>query len=166
MSLRPILTWPDPVLRKVCAPATGALGALVDDLFDTMYAAPGRGLAAPQIGVALRVFVIDCGWKEGAPAPLACINPEILAASEALAGGEEACLSIPGVAAEVLRPAEITLRFLDREGAVRERHLTGIEAKCAQHELDHLDGKVIFDRLPRDAAERLETTYRAALPIR
>lgn len=166
MSVRPILTWPDPVLRRVCAPVSGDVGALVADLFDTMYAAPGRGLAAPQIGVALRVFVIDCGWKEGKAAPLACINPEILAVSDAEAGGKEACLSIPGVAAEVIRPAEITLRFLDPDGGGQNRHLTGIEAKCAQHELDHLDGKVIFDRLPRDAAERLQDTYRAAVPIR
>lgn len=166
MSVRPILTWPDPILRKVCAPVSGDVDALVADLFDTMYAAPGRGLAAPQIGVDLRVFVIDCGWKEDNAAPLVCINPEIVAASEAEAGGEEACLSIPGVAAEVIRPAEITLRFLGLDGAMQERHLTGIEAKCAQHELDHLDGKVIFDRLPLDAAEQLETTYRAALPVR
>lgn len=166
MSVRPILTWPDPVLRRVCAPVTGDVGEVVADLFDTMYAAPGRGLAAPQIGVQLRVFVIDCGWKEGNAAPLACINPEIIAASDAEAGGEEACLSIPGIAAEVRRPAEITLRFLDPEGAVQERHLTGIEAKCAQHEFDHLDGTVIFDRLPRDTAERLQETYRTAPPIR
>jgi len=166
VSVRPILSWPDPILRKVCTPVRGDVRDLVADLFETMYDAPGRGLAAPQIGVDLRVFVIDCSWKEGAAAPLACINPEIVAASDEQAGGEEACLSIPGVAAEVIRPAEITLRFLDPDGAMQARHLTGIEAKCAQHELDHLDGKVIFDRLPHDAAEQLEATYRAALPVR
>ncbi|MDA7427329.1 peptide deformylase [Primorskyibacter aestuariivivens] len=159
MAVLPIRAWPDPVLKRVCDPVTDDVTGLVADMFETMYDAPGRGLAAPQVGVPVRLFVMDAGWKDGDMTSLACINPEIVAASEALAGGEEACLSIAGVAAEVQRPAEITLRFTDLNGEVQERALTGAEAKCAQHELDHLDGRVIFDHLAPDAAEALEAQY-------
>lgn len=159
MSLRQIRLWPDAVLQAVCTPVTGDVSELVTDLFETMYAAPGRGLAAPQVGVTLRVFVMDCTWKDGPGTPLACINPEVLAASDEMVGGEEACVSIPGVAAEVLRPAEITLRFTDVSGLRQERRLSGIAAKCAQHELDHLDGKVIFDRLAAEDAASLRVAY-------
>lgn len=162
MSLREVRLWPDPVLQEVCAPVAGDVSALVADLFETMYAAPGRGLAAPQVGIGLRVFVMDCTWKDGPGTPLACINPEIVDASDEMASGEEACLSIPGIAAEVVRPSEITLRFVDAQGARHERRLTGIEAKCAQHELDHLNGKVIFDRLAAEEAELLMRNYAGA----
>ena len=161
MAVLPIRMWPDPVLKRVCDPVTDDVDALVADMFETMYDAPGRGLAAPQVGVPLRLFVMDAGWKDGDMTPLACINPEIAAASEILAGGEEACLSIVGVAAEVQRPAEITLRFTDLNGEVQERMLSGAEAKCAQHELDHLDGMVFFDRLEPSEAEALEAEYLA-----
>ena len=166
MSVLPIRLWPDPVLQQVCRPVTGDVSGLVADMFDTMYDAPGRGLAAPQVGRALRLFVMDVTWKDGPGTPMVCINPEIIVVSDAMAGGEEGCLSIPGVTADVTRPAEITLRFTDATGARQEQRLTGMAAKCAQHELDHLDGTVIFDRLAPEAAAALRTAYETATPIR
>jgi peptide deformylase len=138
-----------------------ALGDLVRDMFDTMYDAPGRGLAAPQVGVMQRVFVMDPTWKDGERTPVVCINPEILDMSDATAEGSEACLSIPGVSAPVTRPAEITLAYTDLEGMRQSAHLTGFAATCAQHELDHLNGVVIFDRLPAAERAQLETDYAA-----
>ena len=164
MSLREILAWPDPRLAQTCAPVDdpAAVEALVSDMFETMYAAPGRGLAAPQVGVMQRLFVMGAGWKEGEMTPRTCINPRIVAASEAMATGEEACLSIPGVSAEVTRPAEITLAYTDLTGAEQVETLTGFAARCAQHELDHLDGVVIFDRLAPEARATAEAAYEEA----
>ncbi len=161
MSVLPILTWPDKRLSRLCDPVDdiSALGPLIDDLFDTMYAAPGRGLAAPQVGVLARVFVMDPTWKEGDKTPYVCINPVITQASETVRTGPEACLSIPDVSADVTRPAEITLAYTDRDGTRQETRLTGFAATCAQHELDHLDGLVIFDRLSGPERARLETAY-------
>lgn len=163
MSVLPILKWPDPRLSQVCEPVDDphALGALVDDMFETMYAAPGRGLAAPQVGVLQRVFVMDPTWKDGTKTPFVCINPVIVSASDSERAGPEACLSIPNVSANVRRPTEITLQYTDRDGVQKEEHLTGFAATCAQHELDHLDGKVIFDRLSPDARRELEAIYEA-----
>lgn len=165
MTARPILLWPDPRLAQVCA-AVGAdapadLEDLVGDMFQTMYEANGRGLAAPQIGVMRRIFVMDTGWKAGGMQPMVCIDPEILEQSQSTGVMTEGCLSIPGVTAEVTRPEAITLAYTDLSGAPTEARLTGAEARCAQHELDHLDGKVHFDRLepPRRAA--LEQAYAA-----
>ncbi|MGY3437680.1 MULTISPECIES: peptide deformylase [unclassified Marinovum] len=170
MSVLPIRLWPDPVLQQVCRPVAGEVRGevteLITDMFDTMYAAPGRGLAAPQVGLALRLFVMDVTWKDGPGTPIACINPEIISVSDDMAGGDEGCLSIPGVTADVTRPAEITLRFTVANGARQELRLTGMAAKCAQHELDHLDGKVIFDRLAPEAAAALHAAYDTATPIR
>ena len=165
MSVRPIVRWPDPRLSQTCDPVSdpGALTDLVQDMFDTMYDAPGRGLAAPQIGVMQRLFVMDPTWKEGDRTPYVCINPEIVTSGETLAEKTEACLSIPGVSADVTRPTDITLAYTDLEGARRETRLTGFAATCAQHELDHLNGVVIFDRLAPEAKARLEAEY-AALP--
>ncbi len=150
MALLEILRWPDPTLKTVCDPvAPGTdLSPLIADMFDTMYDAPGRGLAAPQVGVLKRVFVMDCGWKEGAPAPMVCVNPEILWRADAMAVHSEGCLSIPGVSAEVPRPAEVVMRWHDAGWALREARLTGFEAVCAQHEFDHLEGRVYLDYLP------------------
>jgi len=161
MAVRPILRWPDPLLREVCAPVEPGedVSTLIADLFDTMYAAPGRGLAAPQIGVLKRVFVMDVTWKEGTPSPVACVNPEIVSASPGTAEAEEACLSIPGIAARVQRPAVVVLRWTDAEGARREGQLGGFQAVCAQHEHDHLDGRVIFDRLSDEVRATLEQAY-------
>lgn len=149
MALRPILLHPDPVLRARCAPVAAfgeGLRALVADMFETMYDAPGRGLAAPQVGEALRLFVMDTGWKDGAFAPQIFVNPEIVARSEAQAVHEEACLSIPGQSSRVRRPAEVTLRWQDLDGARREGTFAGIAAVCVQHEYDHLDGVLCIDR--------------------
>ncbi|MFA8387307.1 MAG: peptide deformylase [Pelagibaca sp.] len=165
MSVRPIVRWPDPRLAQVCDPVRdpAALADLVQDMFDTMYDAPGRGLAAPQIGVMQRLFVMDPTWKEGDRTPYVCINPEIVASGDPVAEKTEACLSIPGVSADVTRSTEITLAYTDLDGTRHETRLTGFSATCAQHELDHLNGVVIFDRLAPEAKAWLEAEY-AALP--
>jgi peptide deformylase len=128
-------------------------------MLETMYAAPGRGLAAPQVGVLQRLFVMDPGWKEGVKSPIVCINPEILWLSDRQKLGPEGCLSIPDVPTNVMRATEIRLRWTDLSGAVQEQHLTGFAAICAQHEYDHLDGIVTFDRLPADARQVAEAIY-------
>lgn len=149
MALRPILLHPDPVLRARSAPVASfdaGLRALVADMFETMYDAPGRGLAAPQVGEALRLFVMDTGWRDGASAPQVFVNPEIVARSEAQAVCEEACLSIPRQSSRVRRPAEVTLRWQDLDGAMHEGAFAGIAAVCVQHEYDHLEGILCIDR--------------------
>ncbi|ETW12152.1 peptide deformylase [Roseivivax marinus] len=164
MTVRPILRWPDPVLSRVCAPVGDRdVTGLVGDLFETMYAAPGRGLAAPQVGEVLRVFVMDATWKDGDMSPVACIDPEILWMSDDTVPMDEGCLSIPGVAATIQRPARIRLRWRGLDGAVHEADLDGAEARVALHEYDHLDGKVTFDRLEPEARAALEADY-AAVP--
>ncbi len=167
MSALPILYWPDPRLSTVCDPVAPEddLGGLIRAMFDTMYAAPGRGLAAPQVGVLKRLFVMDCGWKDGEMTPMVCINPEIIYA-EGMVPGSEGCLSIPGVLAEVMRPERIVLRYFDQEGTAQEVPLDGFEARCAQHELDHLDGIVTFDRLSPEAREVVEQAYTVSFPAR
>jgi peptide deformylase len=159
MAVLPILRWPEPRLSTLCPPVTGDVSQLAADMLETMYAAPGRGLAAPQVGVLLRLFVMDVTWKEGNKAPYICINPEILWRSAAQAPGPEGCLSIPDTPAEVTRAREIRLRWRDLSGAVREEHLSGFAAICAQHEYDHLDGIVIFDRLSPEARRVAEAVY-------
>ncbi len=153
---RAIICWPDPRLATVCAPVAGDVAALAADMLDTMYAAPGRGLAAPQVGVLLRLFVMDVTWKDGARDPQVFINPEILWRSATRKTGPEGCLSIPGVLAEVERATEVRLRWTDLAGAVREETLTGFAAICAQHEYDHLDGIVTLDHLDQDARAQAE----------
>lgn len=147
MALRKILQWPDARLTEVCAPTQEVSLTLLADMFETMYAAPGRGLAAPQIGVMSRVFVMDPTWKDGDATPYVCINPDIIARSETVTEGLEACLSIPDLALKVARPAEITLRYTDAQGQGHEAQLTGFAARCAQHEMDHLDGITLMDRI-------------------
>lgn len=164
MSVLPIVMWPDPRLSRVCAEVgeiDAAVVQLVEDMFETMYDARGRGLAAPQVGVMQRIFVMDAGWKEGAGTPLACINPVIRILAGEGSSNEEACLSIPGVAAVVERPAQIELEFTDVAGLRTARILQGFEAICAQHEMDHLEGRVIFDHLDAEARAALEAQYRA-----
>ncbi len=157
-----ILQWPDPRLSVVCAPVGSEdVTDLITTMFTAMYAAPGRGLAAPQIGVLQRVFVMDCGWKDGDMTPVVCIDPEILWSSEATGPAEEGCLSIPGATVTVTRPLEIRLGYTGLDGQRHDRHLTGFEARCAQHEHDHLQGRVIFDHLPPDARASVETAYLA-----
>lgn len=156
MAVLPILRWPDARLEERCGPVAGDVSALVADMLETMYAAPGRGLAAPQVGQLLRLFVMDVTWKEGVRAPVVCINPVIAWRSPVRVKGPEGCLSIPGVTAEVTRAQEIRLRYTGLDGVEREDHLTGFAAICAQHEYDHLDGILTLDRIPpaeRAAAE-------------
>ena len=163
MSVRPILRWPDPRLRQTCDPVSPGedVEALITDMFETMYAAPGRGLAAPQVGVMKRVFVMDCGWKEGDMTPEAFINPEILEVASGECMGDEGCLSIPGVVTPVARPDWVVMRWTDLSGQAQERRFDGFEARCAQHEFDHLEGRVTFDRLPPELRTQLEAEYEA-----
>ncbi|MGF1501822.1 MAG: peptide deformylase [Paracoccaceae bacterium] len=149
---RPILIHPESRLRKVADPAAAVddgLRALIDDMFETMYDAPGVGLAAPQVGELTRLVVMDCADLEAGekPDPVALINPEILWQSEELRTHYEGCLSIPDVYADIERPLRVGIRFLDREGQTVERSFDGIAATCVQHEIDHLNGKLFIDYL-------------------
>ncbi|SMY06491.1 peptide deformylase [Flavimaricola marinus] len=162
MTLRPVRLWPDPVLCQVCPPVAAVdaeVRALAADMLETMYAAPGRGLAAPQVGVLSRLFVMDITWKEAEPDPMVFINPEILAASEEQATFEEGCLSIPDVLTPVTRPAQVRMAWTDLDGHRQERAFEGVAAVCVQHELDHLNGIVTFDRLAPDARAAAEEAY-------
>lgn len=154
MAVLPILGWPDARLTTPCVPVTGDVRGLAADMLDTMYAAPGRGLAAPQVGVLLRLFVMDCTWKEGHFAPQVLVNPEILWRSADCATGPEGCLSLPGITTQVERARELRLRWHDLDGGLHEDTLSGFAAICAQHEYDHLDGILTLDHL--DPATRAE----------
>lgn len=143
--IRPILHAPDARLAEVCAPVETLPDGLIEDMFETMYAAHGRGLAAPQIGVMLRLFITDVGWTEGQMQPIVMINPVIEWVSEAQSVFEEACLSIPDFSRKLARPAQARFRWTDLAGAEHVAELDGIDATCAQHEMDHLDGRLITD---------------------
>ncbi|MBI1418666.1 MAG: peptide deformylase [Limimaricola sp.] len=151
MSLRQILIHPDPRLKtpaKPVASVTDELRRLADDMLETMYDAPGIGLAAPQVGVLTRILVMDCVKDpELPPRPMVLINPEVTWSSEELTTYEEGCLSIPDQYAEVERPAEVKVRWMDLNGAWQEEHFTKLWATCVQHEIDHLDGKLFIDYL-------------------
>lgn len=155
MALRTILEFPDPRLRTRARPVTefnAALAKLIEDLLETMYAAPGIGLAATQIDVHQRVIVIDV--SEDRSAPLALINPEIVERSGE-ASTEEGCLSVPGVFDEVKRATHIRVRSHDASGAPLERDYEGLLAVCIQHEMDHLEGKLFVDYLSDLKRERI-----------
>ena len=151
MSIRPILIHPDPRLKKVAAPIEGLtdqLKKLAEDMLETMYDAPGIGLAAPQIGVSKRLIVMDCVKDEDAdPEPMIMFNPEVVWTSETRAVYDEGCLSIPDQYAEVERPAEVAVKWMDIEGAEREVKMDALWATCVQHEIDHLDGILFIDHL-------------------
>ena len=152
MAIREILTVPDPRLKQVSAPVAAvddALRALMDDMLETMYDAPGIGLAAIQIGVAKRVIVMDLSRDEEARAPRYFVNPEILWASEETAPYEEGCLSVPEIYDEVERPAKVRLRYLNYQGETVEEEAEGLYAVCIQHEMDHLNGVLFIDHLSR-----------------
>jgi peptide deformylase len=148
--LLPIRIVPDPVLRKVARAVTPAdsdeVAALIPQMFATMYAAPGIGLAAPQIGKLLRLVVIDLA-PDKIPAPLTLINPEIIAASDEKATREEGCLSLPDQYAEVTRPAWVKVRYHDAQGMKHEITGEGLLGACLQHEIDHLNGVLFVDYL-------------------
>ena len=163
MAVLPILKWPDPRLSQRCAPVEQEqLDDLIADMFDTMYAANGRGLAAPQVGVMKRLFVMDCTWKEGKRSPMVMINPSIMAVERVPVTMEEGCLSIPGVATVVERPSWVVMAWTDADGQPQEQRLEGFAARCAQHEFDHLDGVVTFDRLAPEARAVAMDRYAAA----
>ena len=152
MAKLPIITLPDPLLRNVSTPVESvndAVRRLLDDMLETMYAAPGIGLAAVQIGVPMRLVVIDPAGEGEPPSPVAMVNPEIVARGDELRSHEEGCLSIPDVRVEIERPASITVRYLDRDGRPQELIAEGIIATAIQHEIDHLDGKLIIDYLSK-----------------
>ncbi|GHD99097.1 N-formylmethionyl-tRNA deformylase [Defluviimonas sp. 20V17] len=163
MSLLPIVTWPDPRLTRRCAPVPAVdtdLRRLAQDMLETMYDAPGRGLAGPQVGAMLRLFVMDASWKDGRPAPRIVVNPSVVAASDDQVAMDEACLSIPGVSARVTRPARVRLRWTAIDGAARDEWFDGPAARIVQHEYDHLDGIVTFHRLDPEARAAAEEAYR------
>jgi peptide deformylase len=148
MAVRPVLVDPDPRLREACRPVEAfdaALDALVADLLDTMYAAPAIGLSAPQLGVALRVVVLDV--SPGHDTPEVFVNPEVLDQGT-LAIVEESCLSVPGVVAKVRRNIRARVRACDRRGEPFEAELADLRAVCLLHEVDHLEGRLFTDRLP------------------
>ena len=157
MALLPIVEVPDPRLRQISSPVEKVddeVRALIADMFETMYAAPGIGLAAIQVGVAKRILVIDLQEPEeegGEPVrdPRVFINPEILEHSDQEVPYTEGCLSVPDQYAEVERPDRIRARWLDLDGKVREEEIEGLLATCLQHEMDHLDGVLFIDHLSR-----------------
>jgi peptide deformylase len=149
MALLEILEAPHPLLKTKAPPVEtfdAALRKLVADMFETMYEAPGIGLAAPQVGVLKRLVVIDVAEGEERR-PMALVNPEIVWRSEELATAEEGCLSLPKQFADVTRPQAIQVRFLTEEGEARELAADGLLARCVQHEVDHLDGILFTDHL-------------------
>jgi peptide deformylase len=165
VSVLPIVLWPDPRLSTSCAPAGPpdvALRRLASDMLETMYAAPGRGLAGPQVGAMKRIFVMDTGWKEGERDPMVFLDPEITWRSPDTRMGAEGCLSIPGIAAEVTRSVGIEVGWRDLEGARHVRRFDGFAAICIQHEMDHLDGIVTLDRVAPEARAALEAAYAQA----
>ena len=168
MALRTIITLPDPRLRRVCEPVVtvdDSIRALMDDMLETMYDAPGIGLAAAQIAVHKRVIVMDVAKRKDDAAssePMCFANPEILWASEELSIYEEGCLSIPEFYEEVERPARVRVGYLDREGRRHEIEADDILATCLQHEIDHLNGVLFIDHISRLKRERIVKKFNKA----
>jgi peptide deformylase len=150
MAPLPILTAPDPRLKKKSKPVEtvdAEIVRLMDDMLETMYAAPGIGLAAPQVGVLKRVIVLDIEREDVKTGPLFMANPEIVEASDEDATYEEGCLSVPDHYSDVARPAHVRVRYLDRENKTQEMACDGLLATCVQHEIDHLDGVLFIDHI-------------------
>ena len=149
MAILSIRHYPDPILKTPCPPVaavTGELRTLAKDMAETMYAAPGVGLAAPQVGITQRLVVIDCSPKDAPPELITAFNPEIVAREGELFE-EEGCLSVPEFYAKVARSAKVRVRFLDIQGVQQEREAEGLLAVAFQHEIDHLDGILFVDHL-------------------
>ncbi|WP_298858360.1 peptide deformylase [uncultured Sulfitobacter sp.] len=164
MSVLEVVQWPDARLTETCTPVEGItpeIETLAADMLETMYAAPGRGLAGPQVGAMVRVFVMDAGWKEGKSDPLVCINPMLMEVSEERASNSEGCLSIPGVSAEISRPAQVQMVWTGLNGGRYVQSFTGFAAACVQHEIDHLDGIITFDHLDAETRATVEAEYAA-----
>jgi peptide deformylase len=158
MAIREILTVPDPRLKEVSKPVEGGVTdehrALMDDMLETMYDAPGIGLAAIQVGIHLRIIVMDLAREDEEPLPRYFVNPEILPLTEDKAPYEEGCLSVPDVFEEVERPTECRIKYLDYDGNEVEEVATDLFAVCIQHEMDHLEGTLFIDYLSRLKRER------------
>ncbi len=165
MTKREIITLPDPLLRKASVPierVDDELRGLIDDMLETMYDAPGIGLAAVQIAVPRRLIVMDVNYRqpdeeggEVAKEPIAMVNPEIISHGDEMRSHEEGCLSIPEFYAEVERPSQVTVRYIDREGKQQETECEDILATVVQHEVDHLNGKLFIDYLSRLKRDRV-----------
>jgi peptide deformylase len=163
MTIRPLIILPDPVLRQVSRPierVDSVLRKLSDDMLETMYDAPGIGLAAIQVGEPVRMLVIDLAKENEPKAPRIFVNPEIVARSQERSVYEEGCLSIPDYYAEVERPASVTVRHLDLEGGQHEFEADGLLATCLQHEIDHLDGVLFIDHISRLKREMVVRRFR------
>ena len=160
MAILPIILLPDPLLRQASAPIERVdddMRRLIDDMLETMYDAPGVGLAAIQVGVPRRLLVLDVSDKDDEKSPIAMINPEIVSLGGEMRVHEEGCLSIPDVRIEIERPGAVIVRYIDRDGKQQEISADGLLATAVQHEMDHLDGKLIIDfltRLKRDMIVR------------
>lgn len=170
MAILPILTIPDQVLKTRAEPVMevdDAVRALLEDMLETMYEAPGIGLAAPQIGVSRRLVVLDVAERDAEdedapppePRPMRLVNPEIVWASDAMSTYEEGCLSIPDYFADVERPAAVRVRYLDETGAPCEIEADGLLATCLQHEIDHLDGVLFIDHISRLKRDRVTKKF-------
>jgi peptide deformylase len=165
MAIRKIITLPDKRLRQVSKPVgkvDAAVKKLVEDMFETMYDAPGVGLAAVQVGVPLRVVTIDATRGEEEKKPIALINPEILWTSDEVSVHEEGCLSIPEYVDEVERPAKVRARFLALDGNVMEVEADGLFARVLQHELDHVNGVLFIDHLSKLKRDRVTKKFAKA----
>ncbi|GHA31789.1 peptide deformylase [Devosia pacifica] len=165
MAIRPILVIPDPRLRAVADPVDQVdddIRQLANDMLETMYDAPGIGLAAPQIGVMKRVVVMDLAKEGEEAAPMVLINPEILEMSDETVVTEEGCLSIPELYYDVERPAKVTVRYTDLDGKTVEREADDRLSICVQHELDHLDGVLYIDYLSRLKRDRVIKKFEKA----
>jgi peptide deformylase len=165
MALRDILSIPDPTLRLISEPIVkfdDALKTLVDDMFETMYDAPGIGLAAIQIGVPLRVVTMDLAGKDEPKEPQVFINPEIVWSSEETSVYEEGCLSIPEYYEEVVRPAAVKVKYLDLDGKPQEVDATGLLATCLQHEIDHINGVLFIDHISKLKREMVMKKFKKA----
>ena len=158
MAIRPIICLPDPRLRLACEPVTkidSEIQTLLDDMLETMYDAPGIGLAAVQIGITQRIVTVDLARGDDPKDPHIFINPEIIWTSDDMNEYEEGCLSIPDYHEIVVRPSKVGVRWLDLDGNPTERELDGLFATCIQHEIDHLNGKLFIDHLSRLKRERV-----------
>ena len=165
MAIRDIIILPDTQLRLVSKPIekiTPEIRALADDMLETMYEAPGIGLAAIQIAQPLRLITMDVSKKEGEKDPRVFINPEIISSSEELSVYEEGCLSIPDYYEEVERPAKVRVRFMDIDGKVPEEDADGLYATCIQHEIDHLNGVLFVDYLSKLKRDRVMKKFTKA----
>lgn len=169
MTIKPLIILPDPILREVSKPIEtidSEVKKLADDMLETMYDAPGIGLAAIQIGVARRMLVLDVSKDGEDKTPLVFINPEVVASSDARSVYEEGCLSIPDYYAEVERPAAITVKHLDRDGKEQIVEADGLLATCLQHEIDHLNGVLFIDHISKLKREMVIRKFTKAAKMR